>query len=118
MASISPFVCETKQKKHPSSLPAAAYHCSKASEPSDPEQRSSGVGGGKGEKEDSSQQTAAAAAEADALAARHRSLIQRKRRMRSALHVLRVSEKGKAALESAGSAGQQEGARVEEVMKV
>lgn len=62
-----------------------------------------------------------AAAEADALAARHHSLVQRRRRMRSALRVLEVSESGRAALET-GAAGAEQagerGARAEEAMKV
>ncbi|CAM9192731.1 unnamed protein product [Scytosiphon promiscuus] len=65
-----------------------------------------GLGGGGAENTEASaargraSAVAAAAAEADALAARHRSLVQRRRRMRSALHVLRVSESGREALEA------------------
>lgn len=63
------------------------------------------------------QAAAAAAAEADALAARHRSLVQRRRRMRSALRVLHVSEEAKVLLQSPEPVGQR-GSRADEVIKV
>lgn len=76
------------------------------------------AGGACGE-EAATQHRVAAAAEADALAARHRSLVQRRRRMRSALRVLEVSERGRAALETTESEPTEtRGARTDQAMKV
>lgn len=58
-----------------------------------------------------------AAAEANTLAARYRSLLERRARMRSALYLLDVSEKARAALESRDAPARR-AARVEEAMKV
>lgn len=80
-------------------------------------------GGGGVEKEAAARQRRAAdaAADADALAARHRSLVQRRRRVRSALRVLEVSESGRAALETGAAGAERAGgrsARADEAMKV
>lgn len=58
-----------------------------------------------------------AAAEADELVSRHRSLVQRRWRIRSALQILEVSEKARVALESAGQPGRR-WERIDEAIKV
>lgn len=58
-----------------------------------------------------------AVAEADELVSRHRSLVQRRRRIRSALQILEMSEKARAALESAGQPGRRR-ERIDEAIKV
>eukprot|EP00752_Nemacystus_decipiens_P007232 g6473.t1 len=98
---------------------AAASSASGAADPHNPAQQGGGGGGGK--EAAARRRRVAAAAEADALVARHRSLVQRRRRMRSALRVLEVSERGRAALEAGtgervGKAGGR-WARAEEAMK-
>lgn len=82
-----------------------------------PEQRGSG-GSSVSRAEIATQRRLAAVSEADTLAARYRSLVQRRRRTRSALRVLEVSEKGRAALEAGAETPGQLGARAEEAMKV
>lgn len=96
----------------------AAILTAVAADTGTPERRSAGSAGG--EEAVARHRIAAAAAEADALASRHRSLVQRRRRMRSGLRVLEVSERGRAALETTtGSepAGKR-GARAEQAMEV
>ncbi|CBN76706.1 hypothetical protein Esi_0000_0496 [Ectocarpus siliculosus] len=95
---------------------AAAEAANSLSGTNIPEQRGSG-GSSLSRAEVATQRRLAAVSEADTLAARYRSLVQRRRRMRSALRVLEVSEKGRAALEAGAETRGQLGARAEETMK-
>ncbi|CAM9174230.1 unnamed protein product [Ectocarpus sp. 6 AP-2014] len=95
---------------------AAAEAANSLSGTNIPEQRGSG-GSSLSRAEVATQRRLAAVSEADTLAARYRSLVQRRRRMRSALRVLEVSEKGRAALEAGAETRGPLGARAEETMK-